>query len=98
MGKVWSGRVSFDQFNQSTPDDDAISESGDLADLIGRTDAEADGERKLGQAACAGNEGLDRVGDGLLFAGDAGARDEIDETGGVFGDQPEAAFAAGGGG
>ncbi len=36
------------------------------------------------------------IGDVLLFARDSGARDEIDEPAGIFGDQFQTAFGAGG--
>ncbi len=68
------------------------------ATCCGRAYAEADGKRQSGELAHPRDERLDRFRNFLLFAGDAGPRDEIDEAGRVLGNQFEAALAAGGGG
>ena len=67
------------------------------ADLLRRGDAEAHGERQIRDArACARSAAAAESESALLFAGDAGARDQIDEAAGIFGDQLQARVGAGG--
>ena len=66
--------------------------------MFGRGDSEAHGEREIGVGAHAFDQRQGGVGDVDLLAGDAGAGNQIDEAAGVFGDQFQALFGAGGGG
>ena len=88
--------VLLDQADEGAADDDGLHLAAEFGDVRGFGDAEADGEREIGDRA----DRLDQRGDGcrerILLAGDAGARDQIDETGGVLRHQFDAPLGAGG--
>ncbi len=63
--------------------------------LGGGADAEADGDREFGLGLDLGDHSFYVGLDGVAFAGGAGARDVIDETGGMFGDEVDTLVSAG---
>src|SRR2546422_3594211 len=75
---------------ESRTDDRGVSKTTQNRDMAGKRDAEADGDRKLRDAAGAAQECREIVGQSILRAGDAGARDEIEKTGGASRDFCEA--------
>ena|SRR2546422_4271889 len=64
---------------ESGTDDRGVSKTTQNRDMPGKRNAEADGDGKLRDVAGAAQECREIVGQSILRAGDAGARDEIEK-------------------
>src|SRR5579875_2344587 len=71
-------------------DDGSVGDAAENGNVLGLRNAEADGKRKSGEAADAAGEREQIFGKRIARAGDARARDEIEEAAGTFGDFGEA--------
>ena len=76
--------VLLDQADEGAADDDGLHLAAEFGHVLGFGDAEADGERQVGGRAHRLDQRGDGCGERILLAGDAGARDQIDEAGGVL--------------
>ena len=95
--EVRTGGMLFDQAHEWRCRPPRHRPSRQFGDMLRARDAEAHGQRKIGHArACAAISGLTLDRDGLLLAGDAGARDQIDEAARILRDQLQASVGAGG--
>src|SRR5713226_9681338 len=73
----------FNFGDEGGADDGGIGEAAENGDMAGKRNAEADGDGKLRDAAGPPEEGGQIIGQDILRAGDAGAGDEIEKTGGA---------------
>ena len=80
--------------DQGAADDQAVGHRGELADVLGRADPEADADRQVGLGPEPGDVLGQLGGQRLPLAGDPGHRDVVDEPGRRAGD-PHGAVARG---
>ena len=71
--------------NDRAADDQAVGHRGELADLVGTADPEADADRQIGLGPQPGDVVDELGGEALAFAGDPRDRDVIDESRGRSG-------------
>ena len=87
FGEVLGGAVLADAANDGAADDHGIGLAGDFGGLVGSGNAEADGHGKRGVFFDLGDLGGDADREAGLLAGDAFARDLVNETLGGFRDE-----------
>src|SRR5271166_1295040 len=88
-------RVLFNDAFERAAHHHAIGDGADRTHLFRGRDTETDRERKFSDAAHGCDQRLDAVRYVGALARYAGARNQVDESSGIFGDQFEPAFAAG---